>query len=258
MSANGCVFYVSAMSPHPTRESEYMTPALAKWRAATDWPLMVIAIGSLPLLLLELKRDELPHGDQVFLRITNVLVLIAFLVDYVVELRVARNRSVYVRKEWMSLLIVISQALAVIPALAGFGVLRVLRGARVFRLTAVGLRAAAIGGTAALDGRRLLREHAAALAMGVAGLTWLTSASTFTIAEDVGVNGRVHSFGDALWWSASTITTVGYGDVYPVTFAGRVIGVFTMVVGVSTFALVTAKLAQFLVRDPSNANHPGE
>jgi voltage-gated potassium channel len=56
-----------------------------------------------------------------------------------------------------------------------------------------------------------------------------------------------------LWWSASTITTVGYGDVYPVTFAGPVIGVFTMVVGVSTFALVTAKLAQFLVRDGPHA-----
>jgi hypothetical protein len=36
------------------------------------------------------------------------------------------------------------------------------------------------------------------VAMGIAGLTWLTAAATFTIAEDVGVNGRVHSFGDAL------------------------------------------------------------
>src|SRR5829696_5777492 len=89
----------------------YMTERLARWRRATDWPLMVIAIGSLPLLLLELKRDELPNGDQLFLRLTNVLVLVAFLVDYLVELAVARNRSVYVRKEWMSLLIVISQAL---------------------------------------------------------------------------------------------------------------------------------------------------
>ena len=227
----------------------YMTKRLASWRRATDWPLMVIAVGSLPLLLLELKRDVLPSGDEMFLRVTNLLVLAAFLVDYLVELALARNRSVYVRKEWMSPLIVISQAFAVIPSLAGFGVLRVFRGARVFRLAALVLRAAAIGGAAALDGRRLIREHAAAVAMGIAGLTWLTSAATFTIAEDVGVNGRVHSFGDALWWSASTITTVGYGDVYPVTFAGRVTGVFTMVVGVSTFALVTAKLAQFLVRD---------
>ncbi|HEY7628137.1 MAG TPA: hypothetical protein VH761_13765 [Ilumatobacteraceae bacterium] len=47
----------------------------------------------------------------------------------------------------------------------------------------------------------LLREHAAGFALGMAGLTWLTSAAAFTVAEDVGVNGRIHSFFDALWWS---------------------------------------------------------
>ena len=55
------------------------------------------------------------------------------------------------------------------------------------------------------------------------------------------------SFFDALWWSAATITTVGYGDIYPVTAAGRIIAVFTMVVGVSTLAVVTARIAQFLI-----------
>ena len=73
-------------------------------------------------------------------------------------------------------------------------------------------------------------------------------AAAFTVAEDVGVNGRVHSFFDALWWSLATITTVGYGDIYPVTVAGRIVGGFTMIVGISTFALITAKIAQFLVR----------
>ncbi|HVF76638.1 MAG TPA: potassium channel family protein [Acidimicrobiales bacterium] len=82
----------------------------------------------------------------------------------------------------------------------------------------------------------------------MAGLTWLTSAVGFTLAEDVGADGRVHSFFDALWWSSTTITTVGYGDVYPVTAAGRVIGAVTMVVGISTFAVVTAKVAEFLMR----------
>src|SRR5215203_5443837 len=76
----------------------YMTERLARWRRATDWPLMVIAVGSLPLLLLELKRDDLPKADQTFLQVTNLMVLAAFLVDYLVELAVARNRSVYIRK----------------------------------------------------------------------------------------------------------------------------------------------------------------
>lgn len=60
---------------------------------------------------------------------------------------------------------------------------------------------------------------------------------------------RLNSFFDALWWSTATITTVGYGDVYPITTAGRLVGGFTMVVGISTFAVVTAKVAEFLVRN---------
>jgi voltage-gated potassium channel len=226
-----------------------MTPGLASWRAATDWPLMVLAIGSLPILLLEVKRHDLPRSNQVFIDVINLVVLIAFAIDYVVELRLARNRTIYVRSEYLSLLIVVAQALTLVPHLAALGVLRSLRALRLIRPAAVLIRAVAIGGTASRDGRRLLREHAAGLALGVAALTWLTSAAAFTVAEDVGIDGRLHSFSDALWWSSETITTVGYGDVYPVTSAGRIIGGFTMLVGISTFALVTARIARFLVRD---------
>jgi voltage-gated potassium channel len=237
------------MPLEPARESEYMTPALARWRAATDWPLLALAIGSLPVLLLEVKRDDLPHSNQVFIDVVNLVVLIAFAVDYVVELRLARNRGIYARSEYLSLLIVMAQALTLLPHLEALGLLRSLRAARLVRPAAILIRAIAIGGAASRDGRRVLREHAAGLALGVAAMTWLTSAAAFTVAEDVGVNGRLHSFSDALWWSSETITTVGYGDVYPITNTGRIIAGFTMLVGISTFALVTARIARFLVRD---------
>lgn len=143
---------------------------------------------------------------------------------------------------------VVAQALALAPGLTGFGALRALRAGRVWRFVAVVARLAAVSGAVAADGKQMLRRHAAGFALGVAGLTWLTSAVGFTLAEDVGAGGRLDSFFDALWWSSATITTVGYGDVYPVTAAGRIIGVFTMVVGISTFAVVTAKVAEVLVR----------
>lgn len=83
-------------------------------------------------------------------------------------------------------------------------------------------------------------------------MTWVTSAVAFTLAENVGEGRRVESFFDSLWWSAATITTVGYGDIYPVTATGRIIAVFTMVVGISTLAVVTARIAAFLVREPAS------
>jgi len=228
------------------RSSTYLTPALARWRSLTDWPLMVVAIGSMPFLLLELERDSMQQLDQQIINAVNWFVLAAFALDYVVELALARNRPSFIRHEWSSLLIVVAQVLALIPFLAPLGALRALRAARLFRIIAVVGRAVAIGGNAASGGRTLLRQHAAAFALGLAGFTWLMSAAAFDIAE--GGSDRVHSIADSLWWSAATITTVGYGDVYPTTPAGRLIGGFTMVVGISTFALVTAKVAQFLVR----------
>lgn len=214
---------------------------------------MIIAIGTLPLLLLELERSTMTRGDRLFLDLANALVLVAFAVDYVVEFVLARNRSSFIRGEWSSLLIVVAQAIAILPGLASFGVLRALRGARLLRVIVTVSRVLAIGGAMSHQGRQLLRKHAASFALGAAGLTWITSAVAFTLAEDVGREGRLGSFFDALWWSTTTITTVSYGDVYPVTGAGRVIGAFTMVVGISTFALVTAKVAEFLVggRGPS-------
>jgi voltage-gated potassium channel len=228
--------------------SEYVTPKLARWRRATDGPLLILAIGSLPVLLLELARHELTLWDRRFLDAVNVLVFVAFLVDYLVELVLAERRRQFVRGEWTSLLIVVAQGAALVPSLATFGVLRILRAGRAWRSLIVIARLVAISGAAARDGRALLRRHAAGFALGVAGMTWLTSAVGFTLVEDVGHEGRLHSFFDGLWWSSTTITTVGYGDVFPVTAAGRLIGAFTMLIGISTFAVVTAKVAEFLVR----------
>ena len=98
-------------------------------------------------------------------------------------------------------------------------------------------------------GRSLIRRHAALIAIGLAAVTWVSSAVAFTIAEDVGEGRRIHSFFDALWWSGATVTTVGYGDIYPITAAGRIIAGFTMVVGVTSFGMLTATLAAFLLRD---------
>ena len=228
-----------------------ISPRLAAWRRWTDIPLLLIAIGSLPLLLLEVVADRLSESDQNFLIAVNVLVFIAFAVDYVVELVVTHQRVAYVCTHWASLLIVISQFLALLPAL---GFLGILRGARALRVVGTLIRVVGIGATSKEQGRKFFKDRAASVAFGMAGLTLVTSAVAFTLAEDVGDGRRINSFFDSLWWSAATITTVGYGDIYPVTAAGRIIAVFTMVVGISTLAVVTARIAQFLIASDDSQN----
>jgi len=115
-------------------------------------------------------------------------------------------------------------------------------------------RVIGIGAASKEQGRKFFKDKAASVAFGMAGLTMVSSAVAFTLAEDVGEGRRINSFFDSLWWSAATITTVGYGDIYPVTATGRIIAVFTMVVGISTLAVVTARIAQFLIASDDSQN----
>jgi voltage-gated potassium channel len=236
------------MSNNGTMSSLEISPRLAMWRRRTDIPLLLIAVGSLPLLLLEVVSDRLTQNDQNFITGINVFVFVAFAIDYLVELSVTYKRTTYIKTQWASLLIVISQSLALLPAL---GFLGILRGVRALRIVGTLSRIIGIGAATKEQGRQFFKEKAASVAFGLAGLTLITSAVGFTMAEDVGDGRRIHSFFDALWWSAATITTVGYGDIYPVTAAGRIIAVFTMVVGISTLAVVTARIAQFLISTES-------
>jgi voltage-gated potassium channel len=220
------------------------SPKHQSWQNKTDGLLVVIAVGSLPLLLLETISDRLPDGDRNFVFIINLVVFFAFAIDYFVKLVLTESKPTYIRTQWLSLFIVISQLLALLPALGVFGV---LRGVRAIRVLGVIARIFGIGAATKSSGKEFFKKRAASVAFGVAGLTLITSAVAFTIAEDVGDGRRINSFFDALWWSAATITTVGYGDIYPVTTAGRIIAVFTMVVGISTLAVVTARIAKFLI-----------
>ena len=232
------------------KDSGYNSPKLESWRKATDIPLLVLAIGSLPFLLLELVAGRLPNSDKGLLVIINLVVFAAFLIDYIAELCVSSNKASYVRHEWTSLLIVLAQALALLPFLTAFGALRLVR---VVRTLSVLARLGAIGGATKKNVRQVIKQRAVTFALAIAALTCLSSAVGFTLVEDVGEGKRIHSFFDALWWSAATISTVGYGDIYPITAAGRVIAIFTMLIGVSSFSVVTAKVAQFLIRNDTDS-----
>ena len=229
-----------------TTKEYSLTSKLVTWRKWTDIPLLIIAIGSLPLLLLEIISHRLTSGDKTFLLIVNLTVFLAYAIDYVVEFLVTPEKGRYVRSEWSSLLIVIAQLFAILPAMSFLGF---LRGARALRVVSSFTRIIGISMASRSQGREILKKRATSFAFGLAGFTLITSAVGFTLAEDVGKDGRIQSFFDALWWSGATITTVGYGDIYPTTAAGRIIAIFTMLVGISTLAVVTARIAQFLIKN---------
>lgn len=60
-------------------------------------------------------------------------------------------------------------------------------------------------------------------------------------------NPRLHEFIDAIWWSFATATTTGYGDITPVTFAGKVLGILLMLMGTALFAMYTGLFAEIIL-----------
>jgi voltage-gated potassium channel len=66
-------------------------------------------------------------------------------------------------------------------------------------------------------------------------------------AERSNPDANITTFGDALWWACTTITTVGYGDFFPVTAQGRLIAVALMIAGITMLGVVTAALASWFI-----------
>lgn len=92
-----------------------------------------------------------------------------------------------------------------------------------------------------------LRGRIAIYVTGSIALTSFVGALAVLDAERKNAGANILTFGDAIWWVMTTLSTVGYGDHYPVTTAGRCIAVALMVVGVALLGVVTASLAAWLI-----------
>jgi len=131
----------------------------------------------------------------------------------------------------------------------GFAV-PIFRPLRVLRL----LYVVAGAGTAYRTVNRLLDRKGLqwflVLAVSVIGL----GAVLVMFAERNSTESQIAHIGDALWWSIVTSTTVGYGDIAPVTPAGRVVAVLLMLLGISTVSVVTANIAAVLVDEETESD----
>ncbi|MGW0705595.1 potassium channel family protein [Streptomyces sp. NPDC002643] len=94
---------------------------------------------------------------------------------------------------------------------------------------------------------RPLHLKAAGGATAVLVVVMLLGSWAVVAAEHDAARANLTTYPRALWWSIETATTVGYGDFYPVTLWGRVVGAVVMVVGITTYGMVTAAIATWFV-----------
>ena len=126
-----------------------------------------------------------------------------------------------------------------IPMIGAFRVLRIVRIFRVLRA----IRSTKLILTVLLENRAKGTFSIVLLITFVL----LISSSIAILNVETTPDANIQTASDALWWAISTITTVGYGDKYPVTNAGRIVGSVLMVAGVGFFGTLTAFVASFLL-----------
>jgi voltage-gated potassium channel len=97
---------------------------------------------------------------------------------------------------------------------------------------------------------RALRALRVVAGRGLVGVRLTASWPAWFEANAKGSN--IHNFGDALWWAIVTVTTVGYGDKYPVTAGGRGVATVLMFVGIGLIGVLTATVASYFVEQSAD------
>ncbi len=185
-----------------------------------------IAVESFLTLPLEISR---------LLQWFDLVACGAFLVDFSIRFRAAGSKLAFMKWGWIDLLASIPniQALRLGRFVRVFRVLRLLRGVRslhrIMEMLFVNRRQ---GGVASVGMIMFL-------------LIFFSSLGILVVERVDGAN--IKTAGDALWWSVTTVTTVGYGDRYPVTPAGRAIAAALMVAGVGLFGAMSGIVASLFL-----------
>ena len=197
---------------------------LRAWERAAEWPLASAAVVFLSAYAWEVLTNA-QGGTKEAAEFVIGAVWALFGLDYLVRLVLAPNRSRWFLRHLPDL------AIIVLP------ILRPLRLLRLVTLVSIMQRSA---GTA-------LRGRITLYTAGSATLLIFTSALAALDAERHEPGSSIQSFGQALWWALTTITTVGYGDTFPLSTQGRFIAALLMIGGVALAGVVTATLASWIV-----------
>jgi voltage-gated potassium channel len=205
--------------------------------------MLVLSLAIIPLLVIPLVADLSPRSDTTFFAL-DWLLWAAFALEYGIRLYLAPAKGRFMRSNVIDLVVV------VVPFLRP---LRIMRSARMLRLLRAGRAGAFLfrGIDAVKD---VLTRHNLHYTLLVATAVSIGAGIVVAELERGAPHGTINSVPDGLWWAVSTVTTVGYGDTFPTTAAGRAFAVVLMLVGVGLFGLLTASLASFLIqRDESES-----
>ena len=204
-----------------------LEPRIAEWDRRVDWWLTGLAVLFLVAYSWQVLDPDIGEFGAALLETIVTGVWVLFGLDYVVRIALAHNRWRFVYTHLLDL------AILVLP------MFRQLRALRVITVISVLNRQL----------RDDVRGRVVFYVVGTVALVGFVASLAVLDAERNAPAASITTFGDAVWWTLTTISTVGYGDRYPVTFEGRVVAGALMVTGIALLGVVTASIASWFVEN---------
>jgi voltage-gated potassium channel len=201
----------------PIRAPDADDPAgrLASYLARTSTPLDMLALLTLWIVLVPPSDFGSDHHASTFAAIVRVSLSVVYGIDLAIRSRLAQRHWHYIRTHPLSLVVVLFPPVRVIFS---------------FRLVkSVFLRGSL--------GRFLVAATVLALNFAI----------VVDLYERHAKGSNIHSLGESIWWAITTVTTVGYGDYFPVTLGGKIAATLIMAIGILTIAVITAQVASSFV-----------
>jgi len=203
---------------------------LQQWERRSEWLLAGLALVFLAVYSVEVLTRPRGYEAHALLAVTWIIWGL-FALDYLARLRLAPDRPRWFLRHLFELAIV---------------ALPLLRPLRLLRLVLL------IEALQRAIGKAFPGRIAVYTASGISLMIYSAALAIFETERDQ-PGATINSFGKAVWWSITTVTTVGYGDCYPVTNTGRVIAVLLMIGGISLVGVVTASLATWIIQRVSES-----
>ena len=223
-------------------------PAKRTVKHGNAYNIFILVLTIFSLLLMALQLLPLDNATRFLVTVYDNIVCVIFLMDFTYNMAATRPRRDYFigQRGWLDLLGSIP-SFGFLPFTALFRLARLSRLGRIVRL----LRGQA-GKDLLLDVLKNRGQYAAFITILAAGIVLCLSSIAVLQFESKSPDANIQTGGDALWWSVVTITTVGYGDFFPVTALGRLTAFLVMIAGVGIIGALASILASLLVTSDSN------